>query len=52
MKGKEKTFCNECIAWIRVSDQDGGIGVCDNRKSSHDQHILGHAHFGCKQFRK
>lgn len=45
--GVMEKMCKDCVCWCKVSAQDGGIGICDNRKSDHDQHVIGHAHMAC-----
>ena len=41
--------CKDCICWMKISDADGGIGVCDNIISDHNQHVIGHWHPACDQ---
>jgi len=45
---KIEEHCDSCVCWYKLSPEDGGIGLCDNRKSDHDQHIIGHAHLICR----
>ena len=42
--------CDRCSSWLKLSDQDGGIGICDSIRSNHGQHLLGYAHPGCAAF--
>lgn len=46
----ECIYCKDCIAWFKISDQDGGIGVCDNVDAEHNQHLIGCAHPSCREF--
>jgi hypothetical protein len=39
--------CQDCASWVKLSDQDGGIGICDSAVSNHNQHIVGHWHPAC-----
>ena len=36
--------CSNCLCWVHLSRQDGGVGICDNILSDHSQHLLGHLH--------
>lgn len=40
--------CKDCICWEKLIDIDGGIGICDNTKSDHNQHLIGYAHQICE----
>ena len=42
--------CQDCACWVKLSDQDGGLGICDNTASDHNQHLLGHWHPACSYF--
>ena len=42
--------CSGCSSWHKLSDQDGGLGICDSIRSDHGQHLLGAAHPGCAAF--
>ena len=39
--------CQDCICWVKLSDADGGIGICDNVVSDHNQHLVGYRHPAC-----
>jgi len=39
--------CKDCISWFKLSDKDGGIGICDSIVSDHNQHLLGFWHPAC-----
>jgi hypothetical protein len=43
-------YCQDCIAWFKLSDQDGGLGICDNVDAEHNQHLIGCAHPSCMEF--
>jgi len=42
--------CGLCRCWIKLSDVDGGIGICDCIHSDHNQHLIGYAHLVCDEF--
>ena len=44
--------CWDCLAWVKLSEADGGIGICDNTLSEHSQHVIGFAHPACGQWMK
>lgn len=46
-KALNRTCDKICECWVRISKQDGGIGICDNIKSDHNNHIIGHRHAVC-----
>ena len=42
-----KPSCHDCVSWVKLSDQDGGIGICDSIVSDHNQHLIGYMHPAC-----
>ena len=42
--------CKDCVAYVELSKQDGGLGICDCVRSSHNQHVIGHLHPACRDF--
>jgi len=46
----ECNHCKDCASWVKLSDADGGIGICDSVVSDHNQHLTGHHHPACEMF--
>lgn len=47
IENKCEKHCISCASWVRLSNCDGGLGICDSIKSDHNQHLLGYWHPAC-----
>ena len=45
---ESKPTCSTCDWWIGLWEDEGGIGLCDNVHSDHNQHIVSCDHPQCE----